>query len=67
MKQNNIPLFRLLRSISLTFVIAFGLITVVATGGGGESGVTSNGDNEEATNDGTAPQISNLVYKICHA
>jgi hypothetical protein len=56
---DNSTLIKLLRSISLTFVIAFGLITIVATGGG------NGGNDGQPTDPGTAPEISNLNYEIC--
>jgi hypothetical protein len=65
MRHNNKSFIKLLHYISMTFVMAFGLMSIIATGGGG--GDSGGGTNAEPEDPGSAPQISNLVVsEICH-
>ena len=64
MRQNNKISFKPIHHIFLIFVIALGLITIVATGGGDGEGTHETDQRTTEPGPETAPAISNLVWDI---
>jgi hypothetical protein len=59
MKKDNNKFFKFLRYLFLTFVIAFGFITIVATGGGGNK--DNGGSGSDNTNTTVIPSVPNTI------